>query len=84
MAMSYGVPVMASDLEGMVDVVRHDVNGFLFKNGNISSLSEQLIYALSDDGRLKQISAAGLEKMQQFYSWHSVGRQTVKLYESIQ
>lgn len=84
MAMSYGIPVVASDLEGMVEVVSDGLDGFIFKKGNTISLSEKLIHALANAERLKQVSRAGLEKMQTYHDWHIIGKQTLMLYQSIQ
>ena len=84
MAMSYGVPVVVSDLKGMTETVSDGLNGFVFKEGNGMSLSEKLIHALSDAERLKQISHAGLKKMKQCHDWCNIGKQTLTLYQSIQ
>ena len=83
MAMSYGVPAVVSDLEGMVEVVNDGVDGFLFQNGDVTGLSSKLIDALSDNRRLKLVARAGVGKMERNHSWQSIGRQTVKLYQEI-
>lgn len=84
MAMSYGVPVVVSDLDGMVEVVSDGVDGFVFNQGSAESLSEKIIYALADGDGLKQISRAGIEKIQKDHDWCNIGAQTLKLYQSIQ
>ncbi len=83
MSMSYGVPVVASDLEGMAEIISDGVDGFIFKEGNVASLSKKLIHVLANVEHLKQVSLAGLEKMQNNHDWYNIGAQTVKLYLSI-
>lgn len=41
-AMSYSLPIVASDATSLPEVVRHHETGFLFKNGNVDSLVEIL------------------------------------------
>lgn len=39
-AMSYGLPIIAPKRGGIVEVVKHDVNGYLFEAGNMDALLE--------------------------------------------
>ncbi|GAP08604.1 glycosyltransferase [Anaerolinea thermolimosa] len=47
-AFDHGKPVIASDLGGMIEMVRHGVDGFLFEAGNPRSLAEQLRKLIED------------------------------------
>lgn len=47
-AMSAGIPVVGSDVGGIPHIVRHGVNGFVFRNGDSAQLEEQLRTLLSD------------------------------------
>ena len=83
MAMSYGLPVMVSDLEGMIEIIQNGRNGFVFRADNPNSLCEQLINALSDQGKLQLMSQAGYETVTQQHSWELIGQQTLKLYQTV-
>lgn len=37
-ALQFGVPVIASNKGGMTDMIKHDVNGLLFEQGNVDEL----------------------------------------------
>jgi glycosyltransferase involved in cell wall biosynthesis len=52
-AMASGLPVVASDIDGVNDIVRHEVNGLLFEAGNEQALAEH-ISTLAGDAGLRQ------------------------------
>lgn len=74
MAMSLGVPVLASDLPGMADVVVHGRNGYLFRAGDASDLARVLKAVLSDDAGRAAVSARALEDMHTRYGWAAIAR----------
>jgi glycosyltransferase involved in cell wall biosynthesis len=56
-AFAQKIPVIASDYIAMKEMVKHDVNGLLFKNGSALSLKEQLLRLVNEPellSRLKQ------------------------------
>lgn len=57
-AMSLGVPVIASDLPGVRELVEHDRTGMLFPAGDPAALAET-IRSLAVDGRLRERLIAG-------------------------
>lgn len=59
-AFDHGKPVIASDLGGMIEMVHHGVDGFLFEAGNPRSLAEQL-RKLIDDLTLYERLCAGIQ-----------------------
>ena len=84
MAMSYGVPAVVSGLKDMKEIVQGDKNGFIFQTDNKDDLGTSLIRALSDKEKLQQVSRAAVEEINHKYDWHTIGQQTVSLYQSIQ
>ncbi len=83
MAMSYGVPVLTSALEGMVEIVNDGVNGFVFEDGNVEKLSLRLVDLLSNPISAKKVALQGKSFVQEHHSWDHVGRETVALYASL-
>ncbi|WP_169784591.1 glycosyltransferase family 4 protein [Campylobacter curvus] len=63
--------VLAPDFEPVKEIITDGVNGFLYRAGNVKSLSEKLqeIKSLSNE-RLNEISKNGFLKMKDF-SWQS-------------
>lgn len=56
-ARTAGVPVLASDLGGMAELVRHDVDGLLARPGDAASFAEQLHRAATDPALLPRLRA---------------------------
>jgi hypothetical protein len=56
-AQAAGVPVVASDLRGMSEVVSHGHNGLLFEPGNVPDLTTQLRRLSTDPGLVDRLAA---------------------------
>ena len=80
MAMSYGIPVLASDLPGMCEVVADGENGFLFRTGDSGHLAERLIAVLEDAQALSRVVARAQEDMESRFSWDTIGAQLANVY----
>jgi len=83
MAMSYGRPILASDLPGMAEVIDEGETGFLFPSENAYALSNKIIQLLNDPEDLEHVARKGLQHMKECHSWFEVGRQTHTCYETI-
>jgi glycosyltransferase involved in cell wall biosynthesis len=59
-SMSQGVPVIASSVGGIPEVVRHGVNGLLFPRGDVSALAAAIDRVISDPGLRYELALAGL------------------------
>ncbi len=58
-AMSTGLPVVASDVGGMREIVTHNRNGWLVPAGNVERLGETLLTVLLDRSLRNRAGAAG-------------------------
>ena len=83
MSLSYGKPVVLSDLESFKEIVTDKKSGLFFKSGNISSLSEVINNALDSTDLLVKIQLQGLDLMKSKYSWSKIGEQTRDAYRKI-
>jgi len=52
-AFAAGVPVIASNVGGMAELVQHDVNGLLFEMGNQDDLAEKIRFAATHPERIR-------------------------------
>jgi glycosyltransferase involved in cell wall biosynthesis len=82
MAMTYGRPVVVSDLPGMTEMVTDGSNGYVFSDGSPQALAHSLIRALRDERERDEISRQGLEYVRQHHAWTGIGRSTVEVYRS--
>ena len=82
MAMSYGKPVLASNLEGMAEVIDEGVSGFLFRTEDSADLAKQLLSVLADPAGMQRVAGNGLVLMRDAYAWERIGRLTAGCYAS--
>ena len=83
MAMSYGKPILASNLEGMSEVVTDGETGFLFPSGDTRALAKRLIEVLAEPEALRRTGESGYRHVMEHYSWAGVGEQTSVYYRSV-
>jgi len=82
MAMSYGLPVIASDLHANKEVIRHMENGLLFQNENEEELASLINKTMDDAKFLKDISNNAIDTIKKKYSWDSVAIKYIDLLDS--
>jgi glycosyltransferase involved in cell wall biosynthesis len=58
-----GLPLVASDLQGLPEAIEPNVTGLLFKPGDHKELAEIMNALDSDDGRLEKMSMAARERI---------------------
>jgi glycosyltransferase involved in cell wall biosynthesis len=71
-AMNYGVPVIASDIGGITDIVQHERTGLLVKPGDENALAEALIRILSNADLSRSLGAAAQRRVSEEFSWDSI------------
>lgn len=57
-AFRHGRPVIASDIGGMAELVNHDLNGLLFRRGDVADLTRWMTRAARDPGLWRRLAAA--------------------------
>jgi len=82
MAMSYGKPVVVSDIEGMTEVVSDGINGYVFPAGDAHALADTLAEALSNPEGLRLAGERALSHMQEHHDWNEIGRMTAACYRA--
>jgi D-inositol-3-phosphate glycosyltransferase len=83
MAMSYGKPVVVSDIEGMTEVVVDGVNGYVFSSGDAEALADKLIEVMSDPEEARRFGERALSYVREHHDWDEVGRATAACYQSV-
>ncbi len=76
-AMAVGLPVIASNIGGPAEIIKHGHNGLLFERENHVDLSDKIRELYSDRNKLNQISKTGLGFVQQF----DISTMSEKYYE---
>jgi glycosyltransferase involved in cell wall biosynthesis len=65
-AMALGCRVVASDVGGPREIITHDVNGLLWRHGDIDSLSDAIVRLLADSALADSIGRAARRRAADF------------------
>ncbi|HID01772.1 MAG TPA: glycosyltransferase family 1 protein [Desulfobacterales bacterium] len=82
-AMAAGLPVLASRIGGVTDLVEENVTAVLFESENSDDLARQLISCLTSPDLLETIGKQARLQMLKKYSFESIASQYVSLYENL-
>lgn len=82
-AMSYGVPVVASDTGGIRDIVIHQQTGLLVPPGDAAALAAA-IRRLAEDGDLRaRLGAAGRRRFEEKFGWPAIVNRWEAVYRDL-
>ncbi len=81
-AMSYGKPVIASKVGGILDVVEDGVNGNLVPAGDIPALAQAIKRLATDENLRREMGAAAKRSVDEKFNWDKIAGDLIKLYES--
>lgn len=81
MAMSHGLPVVASDLEAIREVIDDGKNGLLFGCGDETALARQVNRLSRDPALCTAIGTAALETMKGDFSWDAIAGSYVEVLQ---
>jgi N-acetyl-alpha-D-glucosaminyl L-malate synthase BshA len=81
-AMACGVPVVASNVGGLPEVITDGVTGFLYRPDDVPGMAESAIAILSDPAAHARIAAAGVRLATERFSANQIVPQYEALYES--
>jgi glycosyltransferase involved in cell wall biosynthesis len=83
LTMSYGRPVLCSDLNAFREIVIDGETGFLFQNKNERDLANNIIHIIQNKSILPDIIKNANVLIESKYNWVNIGRMTLDFYNSI-
>jgi glycosyltransferase involved in cell wall biosynthesis len=83
-AMAAGLPVIASNIDGLAEVVKHGETGFLFPAGDSEALSAALVQMLNNPDLAKQYGRNGQDRVQRNFMIEQFSVSILELYKSFQ
>lgn len=82
-AFAGGVPVVATRVGGVPEVVEHGVNGFCVEPGCPDELAHGILDALSDDARRRTMGQNGRKRVVEEFSFDVMAKQYQRLFEDL-
>lgn len=83
MAMSHGLPVIASDLEPNKEIIKDGNNSFLFKSEDSEDLSKKIIYFFNKNSNINKIPENALDTIKNEYNWDNIANEYIKILQKI-
>ena len=81
MAMSYGCPVVATQVGGLAEVIRDGESGYLVPPGDPIALAEAIGRILDDPPAAQAMGHSGRVLVEERYSWSRIASLTRQVYE---
>lgn len=81
-AMACGIPIVASNVGGIPDVIKHGENGLLVPPKDPEALADAIIYLLENEEEREKMGRNG-RKISKNYSWAMIAEKTEKVYEKL-
>lgn len=82
-AMSVGLPIVASNVGGVSELVKHKVNGLLFDKGNVEELSSCLKMMISDELNRIEKGKQSKKLYEQQFTLENCIERTLAVYRTI-
>jgi glycosyltransferase involved in cell wall biosynthesis len=82
-SLACGTPVVGFAVGGIPDMVEHGVNGYLATPEEPEDLARGISLLLGDTNLRQRMSAAGREKVEREFSFPTIARKHIALYEDI-
>ena len=82
-AMGYGLPIVASNVGGIPQLIEEDRNGFMAKPRDVEVFANDILKIVQDDDLIYDMGNYSLEKASKYYSLESHIEKVEKLYEKV-
>ena len=82
-AMAFGIPVVATNVGGLPEVVENGVTGILVPPGDIQALADAIVYLLSNSQLRLQMGEAGKSRVLSEFTVDLVSEMTMDKYKSL-
>ncbi len=81
-AMASGLPVIATDVGGVTEIVTHGTTGLVVAPGSATPVVDAMLQ-LMDSQRRHEMGAAALERVQDEFNWESTAAANLRFFEDV-
>jgi len=82
-AMAAQTPVVVSDVGGLGEIVRHEINGLKCYPGNPNSLADNLLRLLHDSDLAERLAGRAYHDLRKLYTWEEIAYKTREVYADV-
>jgi glycosyltransferase involved in cell wall biosynthesis len=82
-ALSYGKPVIASAVGGIVDIVKDKKTGILVPQKDEKALAQAIVAVLKNPSFAEELALAGYQHIVKYFDWDKIVEKTLTLYNQI-
>jgi phosphatidylinositol alpha-1,6-mannosyltransferase len=82
-AMAQGIPVVACDVGGIPDIVKHGETGLLARQRDPDDLAAKIVRVLDDPSLRERLVRCGRAHVRSSFSWERITRRFDKLYSEL-
>lgn len=82
-AMAAGIPVVATEVGGIPDFLRHGENGLFCETENPKSIADQIKQIFKDEDLRVKIIKNGIKTIQEIYTWDLVASRMSKAFSDL-
>jgi glycogen(starch) synthase len=79
-AMAAGLPVVASDVDGLSEIIKHEQNGILVYPRDPSSISWGISRVISDPSNARRLLENAKNDIEEKYAWDAIAKVTLEEY----
>jgi glycosyltransferase involved in cell wall biosynthesis len=79
-ALSLGLPVVASGVDGAAEIVKEGVNGYLCQPGDVDAMADRVGALLGDSALRRRLGAAARRSVGPDFGFHAMVRRSQELY----
>jgi glycosyltransferase involved in cell wall biosynthesis len=82
-AMAAGLPVVATEVGGVPEIVEVEKTGFLVERGNVEQLADRLIKLLADEQVRHSMGQSGQQRVLAHFAWENVVKNLFVQYQKL-
>jgi len=82
-SLACGTPVIATNVDGIRDIIKNNKNGILVKYNNKKELAKQVVRLLNNSSLRKEFSIKGLKSVKEKFNWDKIALKTLEIYKNV-
>lgn len=79
-AMASGIAVLGTDVDGIADIIRHNVNGWLIKNTDPISIKKEILHLMNNEQLRERLAVAAYNFVRDKFSLKKIVKEETKFY----